>query len=173
MLERGSGHVVFVSSVSGLAGTAFQAPYAATKGALVALGQSLRAEYIDRPVGFSVVTPGSVAGHGMFERGRANGIRVPAALRLTTPQAVSRAVLRAIATDAPQVLVSSGPVRPALVLGLLAPRTAERMYERLGLGRLFQPAADAHGRLRTTQAFQQSCGRSCEGTDAARVPPSS
>jgi short-subunit dehydrogenase len=146
MLERGRGHVVFVSSLSGFAGTAFEAPYAATKGALNALCRSLRAEYVERPVGFSLVAPGSVAGEGMFARGQADGIRVPRALRLTTPGAVGRAVVDAIETDAPEVVVYPGPVRSTLALGLLAPRISERLNERLGLGRLFQPAAEARGR---------------------------
>jgi short-subunit dehydrogenase len=141
MLERGRGHVVFVASVSGLTGTAYLAPYAATKGALIALGHSLRAEYGDRPIGFSVVTPGSVAGAGMFARAQADGVRPPRALRLTSPDAVARAVLRAITSDAPHLLPAAGPVRPALVLGLLSPRLAERLHARLGLARLFATAA--------------------------------
>lgn len=43
MLARRQGHVVFISSISGYAGTAYQAPYAATKGGLNALVASLRA----------------------------------------------------------------------------------------------------------------------------------
>src|SRR5919109_1264211 len=149
MTARRGGHVVFVSSLSGFAGTAFEAPYAATKGALNAVCRSLRAEYIDSPVGFSVVAPGSVAGQGMFARGQADGIRVPRALRLTRPEAVGRAVVKAIETDAPEVLVYPGPIRPTLAIGLLAPRAAERLNERLGLGRLFRPAAQARGRAAT------------------------
>jgi short-subunit dehydrogenase len=146
MLARGRGHVVFVSSLSGYAGTAYEAGYAATKGALNALCRSLRAEYVDRPVGFSLVVPGSVAGEGMFARGQADGIRVPRVLRLTTPDAVGRSVVKAIETDAAELVVYPGPIRPTLALGLLAPRVSERINERLGLGRLFQPAAQARGR---------------------------
>jgi short-subunit dehydrogenase len=125
---------------------AYQGPYAATKGGLNALSQSLRAEYIEAPVGFSVVAPGSVAGRGMFARGQAEGIRMPRALRLTTPEAVARAVVRAIEADVPQVLVYPSPIRPILALGLVAPRLAERANEQLGLGRLFRPAAQARER---------------------------
>ncbi len=48
MLERGRGHVVFVSSVAGKIGPAYNEPYAATKAGLVGLTQSLRAEYLQR-----------------------------------------------------------------------------------------------------------------------------
>ena len=147
MCERDGGQIVFVSSLSGYAGTAFQSPYAATKGALITLSRSLRAEYIDSPVRFSVVSPGSVAGRGIFARGQAEGIRVPGALRLSTPQAVARSVVETIRSDAPEAMVYPGPIRPALVLGLLAPRLAERLNERLGLGRIFRPVAEARGTL--------------------------
>lgn len=146
MLSRGRGHVVFVSSLSGFGGTAFMAPYAATKGALNALSRSLRAEYAGRPVTFSLVAPGSVAREGMFARGQADGIQAPRALRLTTPEAVADAVTKALTHDAPEVLVYPGPIRPTLALGTLAPRAAERLNERLGISTMFRPAAEARGR---------------------------
>ncbi len=46
MLERGRGHVVFISSMAGKIGPAFSEPYAATKAGLIGLTQSLRAEYL-------------------------------------------------------------------------------------------------------------------------------
>jgi short-subunit dehydrogenase len=149
MLERGRGHVVFVSSLSGFAGTAFEAPYAATKGALNALSRSLRAEYEGRPVEFSLVAPGSVAGEGMFARGQRDGIEVPPALRLTTPEAVGRAVVAAVRDDSPELLVYPGPIKPALMLGTLAPRLSDRLNARLGLATLFRAAAEARARATT------------------------
>lgn len=112
-----------------------------------ALSRSLRAEYIDSPLRFSVVSPGSVGGRGMFARGQAEGICVPRALRLTTPQAVARSVVETIRADAPEAIVYPGPIRPALMLGMVAPRLAERLNERLGLGQLFRPVAEARGSL--------------------------
>ncbi|HEU0251175.1 MAG TPA: SDR family oxidoreductase, partial [Solirubrobacteraceae bacterium] len=68
MLERGRGHVVFIASVAGKVGPAFSEPYAATKAGLVGLTQSLRSEYLNAPVGFSVICPGFIAGDGMYAR---------------------------------------------------------------------------------------------------------
>ena len=107
--------------------------------------RSLRAEYADSPVRFSLVAPGSVADRGMFARAQAHGIRVPRAMRLTSPEAVARGVIKAIHTDAPEVLVYPGPIRPLLALGAIAPRLSERLNERVGLAQLFQPAAVARG----------------------------
>ena len=59
---------------------------------------------------------------------------MPRALRLTTPEKVARGVVKAIETDAPEVVVYPGHIRPTLALGLLAPRIAERLNERVGLG---------------------------------------
>jgi hypothetical protein len=83
----------------------------------------------------------------MFARGQAEGIRVPRALRLTTPQAVARSVVETIRGDAPEAMVYPGPIRPALMLGMVAPRLAERLNERLGLGQLFRPVAETRGSL--------------------------
>jgi hypothetical protein len=96
---------------------------------------------------FSVLSPGSVAGRGMFARGQAEGIRAPRALRLAAPQAVARSVVETVRSDGPEALVYPGPIRPGLVLGLVAPRLAERLNERLGLGRMFRPVAEARGTL--------------------------
>ncbi|MEA2273146.1 MAG: hypothetical protein QOI98_1854, partial [Solirubrobacteraceae bacterium] len=75
MLERGRGHVVFIASVAGKIGPAYNEPYAATKAGLVGLTQSLRAEYAETPIGFSVVSPGFVAGDGMAQRMVDQGIK--------------------------------------------------------------------------------------------------
>src|SRR5947199_5309446 len=75
MLERGRGHVVFMSSAAGKIGPAYEAPYGATKAGLMALTQGLRREYRKQPVSFSVVTPGFVAGDGMYQRMVEDGVR--------------------------------------------------------------------------------------------------
>jgi NAD(P)-dependent dehydrogenase (short-subunit alcohol dehydrogenase family) len=68
MLERGRGHVVFISSLAGKIGPAYNEPYAATKAGLVGLTQSLRAEYLHEPVGF-------LAGDGMYQRMVEEGVK--------------------------------------------------------------------------------------------------
>ena len=49
MLERGRGHVVFISSLGGQDRPAFNEPYGATKAGLIGFNQSLRAEYRHAP----------------------------------------------------------------------------------------------------------------------------
>src|ERR671933_2968955 len=96
MLERGRGHVVFISSVAGKIGPPYVEPYAATKKGLIGLTQSLRSEYHNAPVGFSVVCPGFVAGDGMYQRMKENeGVKSNRLLGETTLDKVGKAVLEA------------------------------------------------------------------------------
>lgn len=147
MLSRGLGHVVNISSIGGKGAVPYSVPYAAAKWGLVGVTQSLRAEYADAPVGFSVVCPGFVTGEGMFARTAARGVKAPAGLGTTTPQAVAAAVVRAIEQDVPEIIVTPRPVRPMLAFAVVAPRMAERLAALLGTTRFARDAARAGGRL--------------------------
>ncbi len=146
MLERGRGHVVFISSMAGKVGPAFSEPYAATKAGLVGLTQSLRAEYLDAPVGFSVVCPGFIAGDGMYERMVQEGHRSNRLMGETTTEKISDAVVRAIREDKPEILESGAPVRPMLAVAQVAPGLVERVAPKFGITELFREVAVARGR---------------------------
>lgn len=146
MLERGRGHVVFISSMAGKIGPAFNEPYAATKAGLVGLTQSLRTEYVNAPVGFSVVCPGFVAGDGMYERMLEEGHRSNRIMGETTTEKVSDAVVRAIREDKAEILESGAPVRPMLAFAQLAPGLVERVAPRFGVSEIFRKVAVARGR---------------------------
>lgn len=94
MIQRGSGHIVNISSVSGMIGTPNMASYCATKFALMGLSESLYHEL--RPLGIhvSVICPGPVRTN--FRR-LFNDIapKPPAFLELDA-EVVSRAVIQAI-----------------------------------------------------------------------------
>lgn len=62
MLRRGSGHVLNVASLAGLVSPPFLAPYATSKHAVVALSESLAAEFaaVGSGVKVSVACPGNV-----------------------------------------------------------------------------------------------------------------
>jgi short-subunit dehydrogenase len=146
MLSRGCGHVVFMSSLAGKAGTPYEAAYSATKAALVALTQSLRFEYRTAPVGFSVVCPGFAAGEGMYQRMVEQGIRSNRLLGETSTEKVAAAVLASIQGDIPEVLESGAPIRPLLALAELAPKLADRAQAMSGATELFRRAAATRGR---------------------------
>jgi short-subunit dehydrogenase len=141
MLERGRGHVVFIASMAGKVGPAFSEPYAATKAGLIGLTQSLRAEYLDAPVGFSVVCPGFVAGDGMYARMVAEGYSSNRMMGETTTEKICEAVVRAIREDKAEILESGAPIRPMLALAQLAPGLIERIAPKFGITELFREVA--------------------------------
>jgi short-subunit dehydrogenase len=147
MLERRRGHVVFISSLAGKIGPAYNEPYAATKAGLVGLTQSLRAEYLHEPVGFSVVCPGFIAGDGMYQRMVDEGFKSNRLLGETTLEKVADVTIRAIRRDLPEVVESGAPVRPMLALAQVAPGLVERVGTRFGVTEIFRRTAVARGRV--------------------------
>src|SRR3954453_10257129 len=139
MLARGRGHVVFIASMSGKVGVSCNEPYAATKAGLLGLTRSLRAEFRDAPVGFSVVSPGFIAGTGMWNRMDA---RAPLLAGEAKPERVVAATLRAIRRDLPDVTVNGAPIRPMLALGAVAPAVFDRLTQRLGPSAMFEREAE-------------------------------
>lgn len=61
MLKQGSGHIVNTSSLAGLVPYPMQVIYDATKYAVVGLSESLRYEYAEKGINFSVICPGDIA----------------------------------------------------------------------------------------------------------------
>ena len=139
MLERGQGHVVFIASMSGKVGVSCNEPYAATKAGLIGLTRSLRAEFRDAPVGFSVVSPGFIASTGMWER---MGAKPPFIAGEAKPERVAQMAIKAIRRDLPDVTVNGAPIRPTLALAALAPGLVDRVSARLGPSRLFEREAE-------------------------------
>jgi len=70
MVERGSGVIVFVSSVAGIAGAANEAVYCASKFAQVGFAQALDAELRPKGIKVEVVCPGGMKTEFAVGRGR-------------------------------------------------------------------------------------------------------
>jgi short-subunit dehydrogenase len=147
MLERGRGHVVFISSLAGKIAPPYNEPYGATKAGLVGLNQSLRAEYRQAPIGFSVVCPGFTAGEGMYQRITEEGIRSNRLMGETTTEKVADRVIEAIREDRPEAIETGAPVRGLLALGQISPRLVEWLGVRTGATELFRRIAEERGRL--------------------------
>lgn len=96
MIERGSGHMVFVASLSGLAPTARQCVYNGTKFGLRGFALGLREDVRGTGVGVSLVSPGFVRDAGMFADSKA---KAPTGMGTTTPGRVAEAVVSAIKND--------------------------------------------------------------------------
>ena len=143
MLERGEGAIVNVASIAGRTGMPFGAVYSGSKGALAEWSISLSAELLGRGVSVSAVCPGFVSSEGMHAR---KGIPAPRSLGEVSPQAVADAVLKAIETGHPEILVSSRPIRLLMALRALAPRAALAFARKSGLIAYLRSLAAANTR---------------------------
>jgi len=103
MIERGSGHIVMVGSLSGRAPTARQSMYNATKFGLRGFTLALREDLRGTGASASLIAPGFVRDAGMFAD---SGASAPAGIGTTTPQNVSAAVVDAIEKDRGEVTVA-------------------------------------------------------------------
>jgi short-subunit dehydrogenase len=129
MVTRGSGSLVFISSLAGLTATAHTSLYNATKFGLRGFALALREELHPKGVGVSVVLPGFVREAGMFAE---TGVKAPTGFGTRTPEQVAAAVVDAITRDRGEVLVAPPLDKLGARLGTLAPNLANRL-QRMGL----------------------------------------
>ena len=123
MIERRSGHMVFIASLAGKAATSRAALYSATKFGLRGFALSLRADLASEGVGVSIVSPGFVREAGMFAD---SGSKPPPGMGTTTPAAVADAVQRSIEQDKMEIAVAPLQQRVASHLALATPGIALR-----------------------------------------------
>ena len=129
MAEGGGGHIVFISSLSGKAGTVRTSVYAATKFGLRGFAQALRAELRPRGVSVSTVFPGFIRDAGMFHDA---GAKLPGYVGTKTPEDVADAVISAIERDRAEVDVAPIGLRIGTTLAQLMPDVATNVQRRLG-----------------------------------------
>ena len=146
MLLRGRGHVVNMGSLAGRIPSAYNSTYTATKHALVGLTHSLRSEYRDSPIGFSIVCPGFVSDAGMYGR-HEDAVEVPRALGTIKPERVGRAVVKAIERDRAEVVVNARPVRPLMALAAVAPDAMSAVSRRVGVDETWRQVGERKGRI--------------------------
>ena len=142
MLAQKRGHIINISSLAGKSGPGFQEPYAATKAGLIAFTQSLRSTYRSLGVSASVVVPGFVEA-GIYARLKLQtGTAAPAWLGTSQPEAVVHAVMRAIESDRPEIIVNPIPIRPLLAFTAMFPRAGEWVTGKIGANDFFRRAVE-------------------------------
>lgn len=123
---NGKGHIVNMASTAGKHGPAYGAAYGATKAALIAFTQSLRAEYKSVGLSASAICPGFAVNGGIYDEIlKRIGSAPPWYVGTTTADAVAKAVVSAIKHDRPEVIVNSMPLRPIFALCQMMPRLGE------------------------------------------------
>jgi short-subunit dehydrogenase len=140
MLERGHGHVVLVSSLSGKAASPRSGIYSATKFGLRGFAAGLREDVEPCGIGVTVVFPGFVRGAGLFAD---SGVKLPPWVGTRTPQQVAEAVVRGIERERAEVDVAPLGPRVGTRIAGLAPVTVARLQRRLGSERIADALAGA------------------------------
>jgi uncharacterized protein len=144
MMERRSGHLVFISSLAGKVGTPRSSVYSATKFGLRGFAQSLREDLRPSGVGVSVIFPGFVRDAGMFHD---TGTKLPPGVGTVSPEAVADAVVRAIERNRGEIDVAPVGLRAGAKAAGLAPDLAATVSRKLGGQRI----AEDHVSAQTTK----------------------
>jgi short-subunit dehydrogenase len=129
MLERGSGHFVFVSSLAGKVPAAGSTVYSATKFGLRGFGDSLHDELHGTGVGATTVFPGFISGAGMFAD---SGVKLPPGVGTKPVEKVADAVITGIEKGAAEIDVAPLAVRATGKLAGLAPGAVTAVNRRFG-----------------------------------------
>jgi short-subunit dehydrogenase len=129
MIRRRRGHLVFMSSLSGKAGTPGAAIYNASKHGLRGFASSLRADLRTSGVGVSAIFPGFIRDAGFYAE---SGVKLPRGVGTRSPQDVARAVVRAIERNRGEIDVAPASLRAGTLLAGVAPELAASVARRLG-----------------------------------------
>ncbi len=140
MVERGSGHLVFIASLAGKAASPRTSIYNATKFGLRGFALGLRADLVPKNVGVSLVSPGFIRDAGMFADSGAS----PMGLGTGRPDQVGAAVVKAIERDRTELSV--GPIRQRALahLGLATPAISVRAQSGAAGQRIADGVATGH-----------------------------
>lgn len=141
MVERGSGHLVFISSLSGKAASPRTSIYNATKFGLRGFALALRADLAPKGVGVSLVTPGFIRDAGMFADA---GAKPPPGMGTGTPEQVGAAVVKAIEHNRVEIAVAPLPQRFLSHFALAFPAFSVRAQSSPAGQQAAQAIADGH-----------------------------
>src|SRR5207302_9738485 len=118
MVERGSGHLVFMSSIAGKIPSGGETMYNATKFGIRGFGLALREELWGTGVGVSVISPTFVSEAGMWA---VTGLKPNPIAGEVSPAQVADAVWNAIARNRAEIDVGPIQLRATLKVQALTP----------------------------------------------------
>jgi short-subunit dehydrogenase len=133
MVDRGAGHLVFVSSLQGKSAAPLSSVYSATKFGLRGFALALRQDLRGAGVGVSVVMPGFIRDAGMFAE---TGYRLPPGVGTKSPADVAEAVISAIEHDRAEVDVAPVALRAGAAIASVAPELSARVSRLFGSERI-------------------------------------
>lgn len=139
MVERGSGHIVNISSTAGKSVPPFMAAYSSSKHAVAAFSWALRSELADRGIGVTAVYPHYVSDTGMFTEW---GKSPPVSLRGVTSADVVEATIDGIERNKAEVVVAPQLVKLADVATAVSVDAAIAIAKRTGAYAFHRKEAD-------------------------------
>lgn len=141
MVEAGSGHLVFVASLSGKAASPRSSIYNATKFGLRGFALALRADLAPSGVGVSLVSPGFIREAGMFADA---GAKPPPGMGTATPEQVGAAIVKAIGRNRAEIAVAPIQQRVGAHFALVSPALGVRIQSGSAGQKAAQAIADGH-----------------------------
>jgi short-subunit dehydrogenase len=129
MAERGSGHLVFVSSLSGKVASPGSALYSATKFGVRAFAAALRQDLHGSGVGVTTVFPGFVREAGMFAEA---DVKLPRGVGTVSPEKVADGVVRGIERDKGEIDVAPFGLRAGALVAAVSPRLSAQVQRATG-----------------------------------------
>jgi short-subunit dehydrogenase len=129
MLEQGSGHLVFVSSLAGKVASGGSSVYSATKFAVRGFGYSLSEELRETGVGVTTVFPGFIREAGMFHE---SGAKLPRGVGTRTPEDVAKAVVEGIDRNRAEIDVAPFSLSSGAKVFGISPPMMSRITRLLG-----------------------------------------
>jgi short-subunit dehydrogenase len=145
LIEKGAGHIVFISSLNGKVGTPRTAIYCTTKFGLRGFALALREDLHPKGVGVSLVSPGFIREAGMFHDA---GVAAPPGLGTTSPKKVGKAVIRAIRRNRSEVEPATRRLRLVSGFAHRHPELAARVQRRGGAEKIADDLVAGHAAKR-------------------------
>jgi short-subunit dehydrogenase len=141
MKERGFGHLVFVSSLSGKVASPGTSLYSATKFGMRGFALALREDLDGAGVGVTTVFPGFIRDAGMFHD---SGAKLPFYVGTKRPSHVAKAVARGIEREKLEIDVAPIGLRVSARLAGVAPGIVGAAQRRFGGREISEKIAQGH-----------------------------
>jgi short-subunit dehydrogenase len=129
MVERGHGHLVFISSIAGKVANPGSSLYSATKFGLRGFAFGLSEDLRGTGVGVTTVFPGFIGDAGMFHD---TGVKLPPGVGTRSAEQVAAAVLKGIEGGRAEIDVAPLPQRAGGWIAGVAPSALAAVVRRLG-----------------------------------------
>ena len=141
MVERGEGHLVFISSIAGKVSNPGSSLYSATKFGLRGLAFGLGEDLRGTGVGVTTVFPGFIRDAGMFHDAQ---VKLPRGAGTRSSEEVAAAVLKGIESGRVEIDVAALPQRAGGWIAGIAPTAVAALARRLGGQDVASQLARAH-----------------------------